>query len=94
MKGAGGDAYCKEVLAWVEQAPAETMFVDLARYLHTRVIRDCDRVFGPGANDAPDAWTTEGAFRLYVTGALLVDDNQGAKAVPALSELLRAQVSL
>ncbi|WP_338864402.1 fused MFS/spermidine synthase [Myxococcus stipitatus] len=94
MKGAGGESYCQEVLAWVRQAPADTMFVELARYLHTRVIRDCDRVFGPGAKDVPDARTAEGAFRLYVTAALLVDDSQGAKAVPALSELLQAQVSL
>jgi hypothetical protein len=82
------------VLAWARQAPRDTLFLELSRYLHTRVIHDCDRAFGPQGGELPGAETSEGAFRRYVSAALLVDDNQGAKAVPALEEILKARAVL
>ncbi|MCY1042281.1 fused MFS/spermidine synthase [Corallococcus sp. bb12-1] len=94
MKGDGGTAYCQEVLAWARQAPSNTLFLDLSRYLHTRVIHACERSLESQATALPAAGTSEGAFRRYVSAALLVDDNQGAKAVPLLEEILKAQVVL
>lgn len=94
MKGDGGTAYCQEVLAWARQAPSSTLFLDLSRYLHTRVIHACERSLESQGTELPGAGTSEGAFRRYVSAALLVDDNKGAKAVPLLEEILKARAVL
>ncbi|CAM3123172.1 hypothetical protein G4177_12630 [Corallococcus sp. ZKHCc1 1396] len=94
MKGDGGTAYCREVLAWARQAPSSTLFLDLSRYLHTRVIHACERSLESQGTELPGAGTSEGAFRRYVSAALLVDDNKGAKAVPLLEEILKARAVL
>ncbi|WP_147444439.1 MULTISPECIES: spermidine synthase [Corallococcus] len=94
MKGEGGADYCRDVLAWAKQAPANTLFLDLSRYLHTRVIHACEHALSSQGTELPGAGTPEGAFRRYVSAALLVDDNQGAKAVPLLEEILKARAVL
>ncbi len=87
MKGEGGAAYCQDVLAWAARAPAPELFPEMARYLHTRVIHDCsERLTGPDAS--PGVESNTGRLREYTLAAALVDDNNGAKAVPHLTGLL------
>ncbi|QRO01827.1 fused MFS/spermidine synthase [Archangium violaceum] len=86
MKAEGGEAYCRDVLAWVARTSRESLYPELARYLHTRVIHDCEQRFQAGEAEAKG---TVASFRRYVGAAVLVDENEGARAVPSLTEILR-----
>lgn len=91
MKGEGGAAYCEDVLAWASQAPEDNLFPEMARYLHTRVIHDCEKQF-TGSGEPQEAQATASRFRQYASAAVLVDGNQGARAVPHLTEILRGSI--
>jgi predicted membrane-bound spermidine synthase len=86
MKGEGGARFCAEVAGWAAQAPAD-MFSQMARYLHTRVVRHCGERFTERAS-RPGTSPAERALGQYARAARLLERNQGAAALPLLLEAL------
>lgn len=88
MKGEGGAAYCQDVLAWASGVAPERLFPEMAMYLHTRVVHDCEKQL-TGSAEPQMVQANAHRLRLYATAAGLVDNNEGARAVPELTEILQ-----
>ncbi len=86
MAGEEGTRFCGEVLAWASRSPPE-LHTQLARYLHTRVVRRCGRFFA-AQSSRPDLKPTEQALLHHARALQHVAANEGAAALPFLLELL------
>jgi hypothetical protein len=86
MAGEEGQGFCAEVLAWASREPS-AMHSQLARYLHTRVVRRCAR-FLAEQTSAPE--TAPGARTLgqYARAVQHLAANRGAAALPLLLDVL------
>jgi hypothetical protein len=84
MAGEPGQRFCEEVLAWASREPPG-MHTQLARYLHTRVVRRCGRFHWEQTSDM-----TPGARALvqYTRAVQHLAANRGAAALPHLLEVL------
>jgi predicted membrane-bound spermidine synthase len=88
MSGEEGARFCADVQAWAARGTSD-MTTQVARYLHTRVVRRCGRFF-EGLPLAADETSTARAFHQYVHSVQHLALNRGAAALPPLLELLAA----
>ncbi|HEX8704455.1 MAG TPA: fused MFS/spermidine synthase [Myxococcaceae bacterium] len=84
MASEEGTGFCAEVLAWASREPPAA-YMQLARYLHTRVVRRCGRSLAEQPAD-----TSPGARALgqYARAVQHLSANRGAAALPLLLDVL------
>jgi hypothetical protein len=84
MASEEGTRFCAEVLAWASREPPAA-YTQLARYLHTRVVRRCGRFLAEQTSD-----TSPGARALgqYARAVQHLSANRGAAALPLLLDVL------
>lgn len=86
MSGEQGQRFCAEVLDWASRGPPEP-YTQVARYLHTRVVRRCAR-FLTESTSAPDTPPGARVLGQYAHAVQHLVANRGAAALPLLLEVL------
>ncbi|MDY7227622.1 spermidine synthase [Hyalangium rubrum] len=86
MAGEGGARFCSEVMAWASHGPKD-LHAQLARYLHTRVVRRCGRALSEPAQ-TPGTAPAAQALSQYARAVRYLAANQGDSALPLLLDVL------
>jgi predicted membrane-bound spermidine synthase len=84
MASEGGQSFCAEVLAWASGEPP-SLHTQLARYLHTRVVRRCGHLL---TQQPPDPAPGAQALLQYTRAVQHLAANRGAAALPFLLDAL------
>jgi spermidine synthase len=89
MAGAGGAAYCGELLTWADGARGNYL-EDLARHVQGSSLPHCAAHLPPAETLLAAGRPRAAALRRFFDAAVLVTSNQGAAAAPLLGEVTRA----